>query len=39
MIENLTNLGKLVDVNEIELMAFPLKIEAEASLIRVVARY
>jgi kynurenine formamidase len=39
MIENLTNLGKLVDVKEFELMVFPLKIEAEASLVRAVAKY
>jgi kynurenine formamidase len=39
MIENLTNLGKLVDIKEIELFVFPLKIAAEASLIRAVARY
>lgn len=37
LIENLTNLESLVGINNITFMAFPLKIEAEASLIRAVA--
>ncbi len=37
LIENLTNLDKLVGKENIKFMAFPLKIEAEASLIRAVA--
>jgi kynurenine formamidase len=39
LIENLTNLDKLVNTESVEFMAFPLKIQAEASLIRAVARY
>ncbi len=38
LIENLTNLAPLLSVNNFEIMAFPLKIKAEASLTRVVAR-
>jgi kynurenine formamidase len=37
LVENLTNLDKLTGKENIEFMAFPLKIEAEASLIRAVA--
>jgi len=37
LIENLTNLEMLLDKDNITFMAFPLKIEAEASLIRAVA--
>jgi kynurenine formamidase len=37
LIENLTNLDKLEGRENITFMAFPLKIEAEASLIRAVA--
>ena len=37
LVENLTNLHKLVEKKDITFMAFPLKIEAEASLIRAVA--
>jgi kynurenine formamidase len=37
LVENLTNLDKLVGEENIMFMAFPLKIEAEASLIRAVA--
>jgi kynurenine formamidase len=36
-VENLTNLDKLTGIENITFMAFPLKIEAEASLIRAVA--
>ncbi len=39
MIENLAKLDQLLEVSEVEFMAFPLKIRAEASLIRAVARY
>lgn len=38
IIENLTNLSKLLQSHEIELYAFPLRIKAEASLVRVVAK-
>jgi kynurenine formamidase len=37
LVENLTNLDKLAGKENITFMAFPLKIEAEASLIRAVA--
>jgi kynurenine formamidase len=37
LVENLTNLDKIAGENNITFMAFPLKIEAEASLIRAVA--
>jgi len=37
LIENLTNLDKLIGQETIAFSAFPLKIEAEASLIRAVA--
>jgi len=37
LVENLTNLDKLTGKEDITFMAFPLKIEAEASLIRAVA--
>ena len=37
LVENLTNLDKLAGKENIIFMAFPLKIEAEASLIRAVA--
>ena len=37
LIENLTNLDKLIGKDNITFIAFPLKIEAEASLIRAVA--
>ena len=38
LMENLTNLGELVGWREFEVMAFPLKIRAEGSPVRVVAR-
>ncbi len=38
IIENMTNLGKLLDKNTFEIIAFPLKIRADSSLVRVVAR-
>ena len=37
LIENLANLEKLIGFDKVTFMAFPLKIEAEASLIRAVA--
>jgi kynurenine formamidase len=37
LVENLTNMEKLLGQENITFMAFPLKIEAEASLIRAVA--
>ena len=37
LVENLTNLEELVGIENVTFMAFPLKIEAEASLIRAVA--
>lgn len=37
LVENLANLEKLIGKENITFMAFPLKIEAEASLIRAVA--
>lgn len=37
IIENLTNLSELTDVSSFGVMAFPLKIRAEASMARVVA--
>lgn len=37
LVENLTNLDQLIGNENITFMAFPLKIEAEASLIRAVA--
>lgn len=38
LLENLTNLEALAGFGEFEVMAFPLKISAEASPVRVVAR-
>jgi kynurenine formamidase len=38
IIENLTNLSALLPYREFELLAFPLKIEADSSPVRVVAR-
>lgn len=38
ILENLTNLGSLLEVKRFEVMAFPLKIKADSSLLRVVAR-
>lgn len=37
IIENLTNLLELVNISNINIIAFPLKIKAEASMVRVVA--
>ena len=38
IIENMTNLSKLLSVKSFEVIAFPLKIKAEASMVRVVAK-
>jgi kynurenine formamidase len=38
LIENLTNLASLLSVTDFEVMAFPLKIKAEASITRVVSK-
>lgn len=38
IIENLTNLGELQKLKGFEVMAFPLKIDADSSILRVVAR-
>lgn len=38
IIENLVNLDKLLSISTFEVIAFPLKINAEASIARVVAR-
>jgi len=38
IIENLVNLDQLMDVEAFEVMAFPLKIKADSSIARVVAR-
>ncbi|WP_105616413.1 cyclase family protein [Vallitalea okinawensis] len=39
IIENLTNLDKLLNVSRFEVVALPLKIRAEASIIRAIAMY
>lgn len=38
ILENPTNLGALLDVEQFEVMAFPLKIKTDSSPLRVVAR-
>ena len=38
IMENLTNLDKLLRIKDFEVMAFPLKIKADASMTRVIAR-
>jgi len=38
VLENLTNLSSLLDVQAFEVMAFPLKLSAEASFVRAVCR-
>ena len=38
ILENLTNLDQLLNESDFEVFAFPLKIEADSSLVRVVAR-
>ncbi|QNO14704.1 cyclase family protein [Alkalicella caledoniensis] len=39
IMENLTNLDMLLAVPKFEVIALPLKIEAEASIVRAIARY
>jgi kynurenine formamidase len=38
IIENLTNLEKLVGVKEFEIFAIPLKVRADSSIARVIAK-
>ena len=38
IIENLKNLESLAGFNQIEIFAFPLKLDADASPVRIVAR-
>ena len=38
ILENLTNLDKLLNVQNFEVIAFPLKIRADSSIVRAVAR-
>lgn len=38
VLENLTNLNSLLEADQFEVMAFPLKIEADSSPLRVIAR-
>ncbi len=38
IVENLTNLGSLLQVKQFEIMAFPLRIKADSSILRVVAK-
>ena len=38
IIENMTNLSELLHIKKFEIIAFPLKIRAEASMVRVVAK-
>lgn len=38
ILENLTNLAALLEAERFEVMAFPLKIKADSSLLRVVAK-
>lgn len=38
VLENLTNLHKLLNIDSFEVMAFPLKVSAEASFVRAVCR-
>lgn len=38
IVENVTNLSELLSVDSFEVIAFPLKIRAEASMVRVAAR-
>ncbi len=39
IIENLTNLSELLSVDNFEIIAFPLKIKADSSIVRVVAKF
>ena len=38
ILENLTNLGELINETNFEIFAFPLRIEADSSIVRAVAR-
>ncbi|GIM28119.1 cyclase [Clostridium polyendosporum] len=38
ILENLTNLEQLISIDNFEVIAFPLKIKADSSILRVVAR-
>ena len=38
ILENLTNLDRLIGVKEFEIIAFPVKIKADSSMTRAVAR-
>lgn len=38
ILENLTNLNELLEINSFEVIALPLKISAEASLVRAICR-
>lgn len=38
IIENLNDFTELISIKRVDIMAFPLKIKAEASMVRVVAR-
>lgn len=38
IIENMTNLSKLLGVKDFEIMTFPIKVRAEAAMVRVVAK-
>ena len=38
ILENLTNLDQLLNETDLEVFAFPLKIEADSSPVRVIAR-
>ena len=39
IMENLTNLDKLINISCFEVIALPLKIRAEASIVRAIARF
>jgi len=39
IIENLTNLEKLLDIPQFEVIALPMKLQSDAAWVRVVARY
>ena len=39
ILENMTNLDKLLDISHFEVIAFPLKIKADSSITRAVARW
>lgn len=39
LVENLRNLEELIEIRKFDFCAFPLKLQAEASLVRAVAKY